>query len=244
MLDAPKAFAKDTDDEIKDWIRSALERPSSFGLSLDHEHYDEMFKTWSLGPVIEHRDSGTLDKANAEALRRHLASDPSLADDYCETGANHWAVGWVTHLSFRVLNEQGELTRIARIMREWFDALADYSVANESLWSEMETEAAEEFWRSWQSSDVKQALVKELRNRVDCTSECMNSGHEHCTCDREEREDSIEDQIDNLDDETFWEIAVHNDGNGREINDDCYVILDHDIEQIADAILERGLLSI
>lgn len=243
-LDAPKAFAKDTDKQIQDWIREALERPGSFGLSSDHEHANEMFKTWSLGPVIEHRDSGTLDKANAEALRRHLASDPTLADDYCETGASHWAVGWVTHLSFRVLDEDGELTRIARVMREWSDMLAEYPVANESLWSEMETEAAEECWRSWQADDVTRALVEELRNRVECTTECMDSGHEHCSCDREAREDSIEDQIESLDDEKLWELAVHNGGNGREIHDDCYVIRADDIAEIADAILERRLVTI
>jgi hypothetical protein len=185
-----------------------------------------------------------LDKSNAVALRRHLASDPTLADDYYMTKCNHWAVGWVIHLSFRVLDENRELTRMARVVREWFDGLADYPVADESLFSEMEHAEAEDYWTSCQARDVKRALVRELENRVECTDECM--AHDGpCTCDSTQREESVDEQLDAVPDETFWEIAVHNGGNGREIDSDgSYVIQKREIDEIASALLERGLVKI
>lgn len=240
MLDAPKAFSKDTDEQIKKWISDALERPGSFGLWREHPRYDEMFQTWSLGPVIETRDSDVLDRANAEALRRHLATDPTLADDWYLTEANHWAVGWVTHLSFRVVDPDGTPSRMARVVREWFDALADYPIANESLHSEMECEAAEEWWRQYQERETRREVTKYLQANLDTADPDIVNGR-----DVEAIKDAIEEQIDAIPDETFWEIAVHRDGNGREINSDgSYVIRDHEVEEIADAILERGLVTI
>jgi len=47
-------------------IKAALERPANFGYFGGED--DGMFDTWSLGDVIEHRDSGLLDKSNAKAL--------------------------------------------------------------------------------------------------------------------------------------------------------------------------------
>lgn len=229
MLDAPKAFSKDTDEQIAKWIRDALERPSNFSMWSQAPHADEMFATWSLGPVIEHRDSDVLQRSNAAALRKHLASDPTLASDYDLTECNHWAVGHVTHLSFRVIESDGTPSRIARIMREWSDMLAEYPVADESLFSEMESESAEEYWRSWQERDVRREVAKELASYADDAID----------------PDAIEEQIDALDPEVFWELAVHRDGNGREISSDgSYVIRNHEIEEIAQAIRERGLVTL
>ncbi len=123
-------------------IGQALERPSDFGYF--GEDKDLMFVTWSLGPVIETRDSDVLTRANAEALKRHLRSDPTLEKDWRIVGCSHWAVGHVDHLSFRALTKPldkgGKPTRIFRIVMEWFDGLRECLVADESLYSEMELE--------------------------------------------------------------------------------------------------------
>jgi len=134
MLDANPDI---TEQDIKD----ALNRPGDFGLSPNHEHYDEMFYTWSLGPVIRHRDSGLLEESNADALEKHLNEDETLENDWEITSCNHWAVGWCDHLSFKVLDGNGEPSRIFRVITEWFNALSDYPVANESDYSEREYEA-------------------------------------------------------------------------------------------------------
>ena len=122
------------------WLNQSLKRPADFAYF--GEDQEEMFKTWSLGPVIEHRDSGLLDRANAKALLGFLKSDPSLGSDYKVTECNHWAVGWVRHLSFRALDGQGEPTRIAAILSAWFTSLKEeYPIANDEIYSEMESEA-------------------------------------------------------------------------------------------------------
>jgi hypothetical protein len=120
-------------------IEKALERPRSFGYAGDQEG---MFETWSLGPIIRTRDSDLREQSNADALIKHLESDSTLADDWRITGASHWAVGWVDHLSFRVVEADGKTpTRIARVLKEWSDALASYPVADESDLSRREYEA-------------------------------------------------------------------------------------------------------
>lgn len=123
------------------WLKDIVSRPPNFGYSGDN---DQMFETWSLGPVIETRDSTLLDKANAAALKRFLDSDSSLTNQWSIEHCRHWAVGWVDHLSFRVYEdeEQTKPTRIARILFAWFAYLEDhYPVADEDLYSEMESEA-------------------------------------------------------------------------------------------------------
>ena len=120
-------------------IEKALRRPPDFGYNGEREG---MFETWSMGPVIQHRDSGILDKSNALALKRYLKKDPSLADDWEIASASHWAVGWVEHISFRVVDPDGSPSRIFRVITAWFNALSDYPVADDSLYSEMEMEAS------------------------------------------------------------------------------------------------------
>lgn len=127
-------------DISADDIAEALRRPSDFGYSGDR---DEMFSTWSLGPIIETCDSSLLDQANAQALKQHLEEDwPELADDWEIVGCNHWAVRWVDHLSFRAVEADGTPTTIFRVLTAWNNALSDYPVADDDLFSRLEHEAA------------------------------------------------------------------------------------------------------
>ena len=109
---------ENTDITEKD-IKEALSRPSYFGY---HGNLP-LFETWSLGPVIRTRDSNLLEESNANELEKLLEKDESLEDEWDIVGANHWAVGWVDHLAFRVVDENGEPTRIFRIVKGWFDFL-------------------------------------------------------------------------------------------------------------------------
>lgn len=120
-------------------VEAALRRPSDFGYCGDN---DEMFHTWALGPVIETRDSDLREKANAASLREYLESDPSLANDWSIVSADHWAVGWVEHLSYRAVEADGKTpTRMLRVLKDWFTVLDAYPVADDSKLSEMEHEA-------------------------------------------------------------------------------------------------------
>lgn len=134
-LDDEDAFSKMTTEQIDEWKADALRRPSDFGYFGDNE---EMFETWTLGPVIETRDSEIREKANAASIKKMLESDPSLEEDWEITGCKHWAVGWVDQVSFRVIDEKGELTRISRVIKGIFDSLEDGAILDEGLRSEME----------------------------------------------------------------------------------------------------------
>jgi hypothetical protein len=148
-LDATPVFENGVDA----WVDDALRRPDSFILWHDDP---KMFTTWSMGPVIETRDSDTITRSNAKALIEYLESDPSLSG-WEVKGCSHWAVGHVDHLSFQVLEKIGKalpkstayivtsrpgfkLTRIARVVKKWFDDLAEYPVADEESLGELELE--------------------------------------------------------------------------------------------------------
>ncbi len=154
-------------------VREMLAVPDSFAYMGPN---DEMFKTWSIGPTIEHRDSPLLDKANRIALIKHLESDQTLADDWEVIGCSHWAVGHCDHLTFKVLeprakHEKDELpsypgmrvTRIARVLQDWFDGLAQYPCADDSELSRLEYEAMCEYIRS----EAKTKKVSELPKDYD-----------------------------------------------------------------------------
>jgi hypothetical protein len=134
----------DIDDDL---ISQALEYPDSFGYSGGNE---EMFVTWSLGGVYRTRDSDLREQSNADALEKALeeAVEDGLfsSDDYETTSCNHWAVGWVDHMSFRAIvsEETREPTLIFMWLKRWNDALEGYPVADEEDLSRREWEYAEE----------------------------------------------------------------------------------------------------
>jgi hypothetical protein len=148
MLDASPAF-----DNLDKWVTEALKEPDSFAM---WESRPEMFVTWSLGPVHVHRDSSILEQVNSNALIKHLESDPTLQDQWENIGCSHWAVGHVDHLAFQVIEPTTDsnatwkipgrpgfsLTRIARVIKQWFDDLSDYPCADDAALSDAEYEAS------------------------------------------------------------------------------------------------------
>lgn len=137
-IDDENAFAAMSDGEIQRWISEALQRPSDFGYRGDN---DEIFITWSLGPVIQHRDSDLIQKSNAKAMIETLEGDPSLADDWEVCSCGHWAVGWVEQLSFRVVDKDGKPSRVARVIKGMLDSIEEYPLLDEEEHSRMEYDA-------------------------------------------------------------------------------------------------------
>jgi len=166
----------DVDD--KD-ISEALQRPGSFGYSGDLP----LFTTWSLGPVVDQRDATILAKANWEALKRELKEHPEWEHDWEVTGSSHWAVGWVDHLSFKVLDDKGEPTEIFRFLKGWFDALSNYPVASESILSEMEVEAyseqLERDLRDLESSKLREDLPSDWEEKFHARLRDVDTGWEY-----------------------------------------------------------------
>jgi hypothetical protein len=147
-------------------VKKALARVPDFGYSGELP----LFDTWSLGPTIEHRESDVLDRSNAKALREYLATLPELTDDWEITDCNHWAVGWVKHLSYRVVDADGKPSRMAGIVKAWFAALRDYPIADENLYSEMEDEEAQEVWTRCYSDADRLTFIREHRHEFEFRS--------------------------------------------------------------------------
>jgi hypothetical protein len=155
----------DDEDLTEKEITDALQRPRDFGYFNDVD--DGMFVTWSLGPIIETRDSDCLERCNAEALRRYLATMPELADDWRITPCSHWAVGHVDHLSYRVIKD-GKASKMARIVKAWFHYLDKvHPVADEDLLTEMEHEEAQEVWERCYSDKDRLEYIRKYRSQFD-----------------------------------------------------------------------------
>ena len=132
---------KDVDD-INDFIEKMLVRPKDFGLNLEHEHYKEMFVTWSLGPTIEHRDSSLIETCNSAVIQKFLTEECSALKAYWMiTECNHWAVGWVKHLSFRAKNKRGP-SKMAYVVKYILSQIDQYCILDEDLYYIYEQNAA------------------------------------------------------------------------------------------------------
>jgi len=113
-------------------IKEALERPENCGFLYQDER---LFMSMSLGPVIQHRDSTLLQESNAATVKKYierLTNQGILGEDNIDyTSMNHWAVGWVEHLSFLVIDLEGNPTNEFAFLRLWNKALEEYPIADE-----------------------------------------------------------------------------------------------------------------
>lgn len=95
-------------------------------------------ETWKLGPCFIHRDSGLLEQSNARVMLKRLKEEVGEGENgpaWQVTRCGHWAVGWVEHLSYDSANE-----KIVSFLTKWDAELADYPVADEMDYSELEQE--------------------------------------------------------------------------------------------------------
>ena len=125
-------------------ISEAVRRPDDFGYFGDLPIGD----TWSLGPVIETRDSGPLEKANARSVKesfKTLFGDEGVDQGWEVTRCNHWAVGWVEHLSFRAIDDNGGPTAQFVEMLRLNAEIEESCVLDEDLLCEIEWEATIEY---------------------------------------------------------------------------------------------------
>ena len=60
--------------------------------------------------MILNRDSGPLERANAQSVRSVFTErfgEEGEDNGWVVTRCNHWAVGWVDHLSFKAIDDNG-----------------------------------------------------------------------------------------------------------------------------------------
>jgi len=137
-------------------ISEAVRRPDDFGYFGDLPIGD----TWSLGPVIETRDSGPLEKANARSVKesfKTLFGDEGVDQGWEVTRCNHWAVGWVEHLSFRAIDDNGGPTAQFVEMLRLNAEIEESCVLDEDLLCEIEWEATVEYLQWHAARFVKES---------------------------------------------------------------------------------------
>ncbi len=104
-------------------------------------HWDGYFVFLS-----RNRDSDALTRANFDAAMRELGGE-RFADDDTELVAivreGHWAVGWIEWIA---IHESA--TAALAIAEGIAEALEDYPVVDEQLFSEYEQTEADEVWRN------------------------------------------------------------------------------------------------
>ena len=177
-------------------IKKALKFPDNFGMSSDDERYDEIVneKTWSLGIVVKTRDSNLLELSNHKALMEYLKGFEDIQEDWKITGCNHWAVGWVEHLSFKVFNESsGEIakrtpSKAFKVIKAWFDGLSDYGIADENDLCDREYKASLENIEQ-EAKSIGRRTESELKENLpeNWVAQCYTwlSDHNHVETDYE-----------------------------------------------------------
>ena len=110
-------------------------RPTQFdstGLGLVNQ------QNWLVAPVSQTRDSEALDHANFDATLRKLGGESDTVQVH---RFGHWGPGW-----FEIILIDATDTARVQTAQEIEDALSDYPVVDESLWSEYESNDCAETW--------------------------------------------------------------------------------------------------
>lgn len=142
-------------DHIEDYaakLRGNWRKFQAFGWSTAHDLDDP--EEYCI-VYTSNRDSGLLDKSNAECIERALA--PFVGDDCWPESHNHWAVGHVDGYVIRV-SRDGDHTPAFCKWVELQLALADYPSLDDSRLSELEYEAGiqaiEQIGEIWLADDA------------------------------------------------------------------------------------------
>lgn len=106
---------------------------------------------WLVCPVIQTRDSGSLEQSNFRTVLKDLGGE---SEDVEVHRFGHWGPGW-----FEIILVRPD-TAVAGKALEWAESLSDYPVADEFDLSELESEDETESWDSWGRSDFRRALER------------------------------------------------------------------------------------
>ena len=116
-----------------------------------------------LAPVSTSRDADILTRSNWEIVTNEILKVAKHEDtEICRFG--HWACGWYEQMLIHKSD-----TEALKVAEEWCCALADYPVASDEHYSELQWIEAAEYW---ESMDIKERLnvlaetVNRWENRV------------------------------------------------------------------------------
>jgi hypothetical protein len=105
------------------------------------------------------RDSDALERSNFICMLRELGDE---SDTVTVVRESHWAVGWVEWIAIH--QSDGKALQCAD---EISAALSDYPVIDESHWSEIEQEEADETWRNCYSPQDRIDYIRKFRSQFE-----------------------------------------------------------------------------
>ena len=95
--------------------------------------------------MIDMRDADLVLQSNGFAMKAELErleeAGEIEADSWEVTGCGHWGFGYVGHLSFKAIDEEGEPTRVFSHVMEMVDCIQEYVVLDSSDHSRREYDA-------------------------------------------------------------------------------------------------------
>jgi hypothetical protein len=134
----------DVQDHVDDYareLRGNWRKFDSFGWHERPEDADEYAIVYT-----HNRDSGILDRCNAEVIARTLQPFADAGDDVLPEHHGHWACGWIDGYAIRVYRD-GQITPAFQAYAELRLRLEDYPILDESRLSDMEYTEVYEYWQ-------------------------------------------------------------------------------------------------
>ena len=114
--------------------------------------------TYSAG-VGQHRDSDALERSNFRCMLKALGGESETVTVVRES---HWAVGWIEWIAIHQDDDKA-LETADRVIA----ALEDYPVIDESDWSELENEDANDTWTNCFSDRDRLDYIRHNRSQFD-----------------------------------------------------------------------------
>lgn len=111
---------------------------------------------WYVAPVTQTRDSDALERANFEALTTILSeAGASEPEDYVTIRMGHWGPGWYEITLIRPDHEAACLA-----LAQCVSALAYYPVLSDEIYSRIENEDRDLWWRNASPSERREACKR------------------------------------------------------------------------------------
>lgn len=124
---------------------------------------------WFVAPVIQTRDSEVLERSNFAVVLREIEkvnkednpNDVDFMDSYEVHRFGHWGPGW-----YEIILCRPE-SKCARVAAEFACALADYPIADDSHFSEMELEEAQQVWKDCYNDQQRLEYIRKHRSQFE-----------------------------------------------------------------------------
>ena len=136
-------------------VMALMARPYEFGFIDDPALVSKLFITWSIGPIIETRDSTIIQQANAAELEKLLAGRSDLAGKWQIIRVKHSLHGWVKHLTFEVLETIPEIVNLEANLKSATERAMSFGNKPSSLYSEQAAQVCAQIQTAIDDARVK-----------------------------------------------------------------------------------------